>query len=115
VEWRTLIHPNGIPEVITPPPFEAAGAFLTIEAGSTPAAGHLMGHLTDVIEGRRDRLGMTFNVFSLEAGPAEVVVAEDPDLAPGEPRSCRVPTTEFRGLLAEWEAFLTARVVAGGG
>src|SRR5262245_47601448 len=99
VEWRAKQHPSGAFDVFVAPPFEALGAFLAIEAGSSKAVAHLMRYLDEIVQGKRERLGMAFNIFSLEADLAKVSVAEDADLAPGAPRSCEMPRADFCLLL----------------
>jgi hypothetical protein len=90
-------------------PFEAVGAFLTVEVGSSKMAAYLTHHLDEVVQGKRKGLEMTFNVFSLEADLAKVTIAEDEDLAPGVPRRCEIATGEFRHVLAVWSELLEAR------
>jgi len=109
VEWRTLVHPNGKAEMITAPPFEAAGAFLSVECGSQRVAAYLLEHLAEFLEGRCDRVAMTFNLFSLEGVSAEVTITEDEDLSPAAPRSCRLSIVEFRNLLVTWSKFLESQ------
>jgi hypothetical protein len=109
VEWRVEQHPRGAFEVFVAPPFEAVGAFLTLEAKSSNVVAHLMRYLGEVVQGKREGFGIAFNLFALEADPAKVAVAEDEDLAPGVPRSCEMPTVDFRHLLEEWSEFLKAR------
>jgi hypothetical protein len=95
--------------MVISPPFQAVGAFFTIEAGSSQVVAHMTRYLDEVVQGKRQRLGMTFNIFSLEADSAKVTVAENEDLAPGVARSCEMPTADFYHLLEEWADFLKAQ------
>jgi hypothetical protein len=109
VEWRAEQHPSGVFEIFVAPPSEAIGAFLTIEAGSSKVVAHVMRFLDEVIQDKRETLGMAFNIFGLEADLAKVAVVEDEDLAPGVPRRGEMATADFRCLLEAWLEFLKAR------
>jgi hypothetical protein len=99
-------HPNGIHEIFVEAPFDAFGAFLTLEAASVGACDYLERLVQGVLNGGDPEVNVAFNLFSLHCKPDSVSVEEDEELAPGVPRVGHATPNTFLNLLHAWRDYL---------
>jgi hypothetical protein len=92
----------GMLQIEVPTPFEAVGAFLTIDVRGVASIQRLLDGLLDVVNGNCDTFEGTYNIFSLEGDSKKISVVEDENLAPGNPRECLVPTSLLYDIASQW-------------
>lgn len=106
IDRQYVRHGTGIPEVVTQSPFQAVGAFLSIEVPTIAIADHLIRVLDGIINSTYPPVDITYNLFSLHIDQAIAMIKEDEDLSPGTARECTIPTSVFLAITNDWKQYL---------